>query len=69
MDIRPISRALIVAVGAASMAAAVGGCTSTKMMSAPQPTTSIKPPKKEYQWKDMSTGRSFFRPIEKDTGD
>jgi hypothetical protein len=64
MMIRPASRALIAAVVSATTVVAFAGCTSARKLSNPQAADSEAVPKKEYQWHDMSTGKSFFRPID-----
>jgi hypothetical protein len=64
MKIRPRNRAVIAALLSASAVVGVAGCTATRKLSTPQPAGADEKPKKEYQWKDMSTGKSFFRPIE-----
>jgi hypothetical protein len=63
MKIRMRNRALIAALVSASTVVAIAGCTATKKLSTPQPAKADEQPKKEYQWKDMSTGKSFFKPI------
>ena len=64
MKIRPLNRASIVALVSASTFVAYAGCASTKPSSKVQPASATTdPPKKEYQWKDMSTGKSFFKPL------
>ncbi len=66
MKIRLWNRAWIAALVSASTVVAIAGCTAARRVSSPQPTDAEAQPKKEYQWKDMSTGKSFFKPIEKD---
>jgi hypothetical protein len=64
MKIRTIPRAATVALLSASAVVAVDGCSATaKKMSSPQPAAAEEASKKEYKWQDMSTGKSFFRPI------
>ena len=69
MKIRPILRSLTVALLSAMTVVAIDGCTAAKKMSSPQPTsptaTTEETPKKEYEWKDMSTGKAFFGPSNK----
>jgi hypothetical protein len=64
MKIRPLNRAWIAALVSASTVVAFAGCTSTKPSSKVQPASATTdPPKKEYQWHDMSTGKTNFKPI------
>jgi hypothetical protein len=64
MKIRPRNRALIAALVSASTVVAIAGCTAARKVSTPQPADADATPKKEYQWKDMSTGKSFFKPLD-----
>jgi hypothetical protein len=59
MKIRMKNRAWIAALVAALT---VAGCSTAKQLSKPQPAGASDPPK-QYDWKDMSTGKSNFRPI------
>ena len=63
LKIRPRNRAVLAALLSAWSVVAVAGCTASRAMSTPQPAGGDEPPKKEYQWKDMSTGKANFRPI------
>lgn len=63
MEIRPRNRAWIAALLSASTAMAIAGCSSARKMSTPQPAGEDAPPKKQYQWQDMSTGKANFKPI------
>jgi hypothetical protein len=65
MKIRPMKRALTVALLTTTTVVAIDGCTAVKKMSPSQPVASEETPKKEYNWQDMSTGKSSFRPINK----
>ena len=60
MKIRPMKRAAAMTLLSALTVVTVDGCTAAKMMSAPQATGAEAAPKKEYNWQDMSTGRSFY---------
>jgi hypothetical protein len=64
MKIRPRNRALIATLLSATTVVAIAGCTSARKTSTPQPADTGDQPKKEYQYKDFSTGKSFFRPID-----
>jgi hypothetical protein len=64
MKIRPRNRAWGAVLLSATTVVAIAGCTSARKTSTPQPADAAEPPKKEYQWKDMSTGKSFFKPID-----
>ena len=60
MNDRSIARGLAVVTLVASTLAGLAGCSASKMMSKAQPvTSSVEAPKKEYQWQDMSLGKSF----------
>ena len=69
MMIQPRNRALIAALLSASSVVAVAGCTAAKKLSSPQPAGSEDTPKKEYQYRDFSTGKSFFKPIDPSSRD
>jgi hypothetical protein len=61
-------RAWIVALMTASTVA-VAGCASARKVSTPEPTSAStdgtdEPPKKEYQWKDMS-GSGMYRQLQR----
>ncbi len=60
MRMMPLKRSLTLVVISASTLVAVAGCTAARKMSTPVVSGSDAPPKKEYQWQDMSQGKSFF---------
>ena len=67
MKSRPMTRVLAVTILSASAVVALDGCTAARRISEPQSADAAvkaagaeETPKKEYQWKDMSTGRAFF---------
>jgi hypothetical protein len=64
MENSSLSRTLRVAILSA-LSFTIVGCASSKMTSSPQPTSAANTPTKEYEWHDMSTGKSFFgRPLQ-----
>jgi hypothetical protein len=63
MKNRSMKRALIVAMLSAATVVLIDGCTAVKKMSPAQPAGAEPASKKDYNWQDMSTGKSFFRPI------
>ena len=54
---------LAIVLSASSFLVILDGCTASKKLSNPEPTVAEVKAKKEYNWQDMSTGKSFFRPI------
>ena len=60
MKIRPMKRVVAAAMLSVSAAMAFDGCSTARKVSAPQTVGADEVPKKEYQWKDMSAGSSFY---------
>ena len=63
MKIRPMKRVLTVALLSATAVVLIDGCTAVKKMSPAAPAGAEPAAKKDYNWQDMSTGKSFFRPM------
>ena len=63
MKIRPMKRALTVTLLSAATVVLIDGCSSIKKMPPAAPAGAEPASKKDYNWQDMSTGKSFFRPI------
>ena len=64
MNHSSISRAFALALLSATTFT-LAGCATSKMKSSPQPASTSSTPTKEYEFHDMSTGRFFGGPLQK----